>query len=144
MQTFLPYADIDKTAQVLDVKRLGKQRVEAVQIIRKLLNITETKGWGNHPATRMWRGYEPYLVKVYLRKIMDEWIRRGYKNTKCEEHWQEFIQHPSIADVDPVAPPWIDDEFCKSHQSNLIRKLPEHYESFFPGVPNNLEYVWPV
>ena len=32
MQTFLPYADFQRSAQVLDYKRLGKQRVEALQI----------------------------------------------------------------------------------------------------------------
>lgn len=32
MNTFLPYADFQKSAQCLDNKRLGKQRVEAWQI----------------------------------------------------------------------------------------------------------------
>ena len=40
MQTFLPYEDFTKTAQCLDYKRLGKQRVEAYQILRILKNIT--------------------------------------------------------------------------------------------------------
>jgi hypothetical protein len=33
MQTFLPYPDFRESLQVLDNKRLGKQRVEAYQII---------------------------------------------------------------------------------------------------------------
>ena len=36
MQTFLPYKDFRKSAQVLDYKRLGKQRVEAWQIYQTL------------------------------------------------------------------------------------------------------------
>ena len=32
MQTFLPYADFKRSAESLDNKRLGKQRVEAMQI----------------------------------------------------------------------------------------------------------------
>lgn len=143
MQTFIPFPDIDETAKVLDSKRLGKQRVEAVQIVRKLLNLTETKGWTNHPAVKMWKGYESYLIKVYLRKIMDEWIRRGYKNTKCEEHWNEFIKHPMIKHSEPIVPHWITPEFCKCHQSNLVRKLPEYYGDFFPDVPDNIPYMWP-
>ena len=31
MQTFMPYADIEKSLKCLDYKRLGKQRVEAMQ-----------------------------------------------------------------------------------------------------------------
>lgn len=33
MQTFLPYANFEASAKVLDYKRLGKQRVEAKQIL---------------------------------------------------------------------------------------------------------------
>ena len=34
MQTFTPYADFEKSLRTLDLKRLGKQRVEVIQIIR--------------------------------------------------------------------------------------------------------------
>lgn len=37
MQTFLPYPDFDKSAQSLDMMRLGKQRVETFQILQKLV-----------------------------------------------------------------------------------------------------------
>ena len=73
MQTFLPYADFSKTAKCLDYKRLGKQRVEAKQILNILLDRTETKGWRNHPAVLMWVGYENAL-KIYYNMILDEWI----------------------------------------------------------------------
>ena len=33
MQTFLPYADFAQSAKVLDMKRLGKQRVEVLQLL---------------------------------------------------------------------------------------------------------------
>ena len=33
MQTFLPYKSFKKSAETLDYQRLGKQRVEAMQII---------------------------------------------------------------------------------------------------------------
>jgi hypothetical protein len=36
MQTFLPYPDFGATAAVLDARRLGKQRVETVQVLRAL------------------------------------------------------------------------------------------------------------
>ena len=59
MQTFLPYPDFQKTAQCLDNKRLGKQRVEARQIISTLEG--KSNGWRNHPAVKMWKGYEDCL-----------------------------------------------------------------------------------
>lgn len=142
MQTFITSFDISKTAQNLDNKRLGKQRVEAIQIARSLLGISN--GWLNHPAVKMWKGYEAYLVKVYLRTIMDEWINRGYKNDKCEKHWQELMQRKEIKDQYPIMPNWITIDFCKSHQSNLIRKLPGYYGNLFPNIPDNLPYIWPI
>ena len=43
-----------------------------------------------------------------------------------------------------IVPSWIgDDIFHRSHQSNLVRKFPEHYRPFFPDVPDDLPYVWP-
>ena len=42
-------------------------------------------------------------------------------------------------------PPWLgDEEFHRSHQSALLRKDPDHYGPLFPGVPDDLEYVWPT
>src|SRR4051794_10899397 len=55
VQTFLPYADFDASAAVLDDRRLGKQRVETMQVLRALV-FPSYRGWKNHPATRMWRG----------------------------------------------------------------------------------------
>ena len=54
MQTFLPYADFAETARVLDQRRLGKQRVEALQVLRAL--FIPGYGWRHHPVVRMWRG----------------------------------------------------------------------------------------
>jgi hypothetical protein len=34
VQTFLPFSDFEASARVLDVKRLGKQRVECIQVLR--------------------------------------------------------------------------------------------------------------
>lgn len=136
MQTFLPYPDFEQTARVLDYKRLGKQRVEAYQIMRILTGVTKTKGWRNHPAVLMWRGYEPALAE-YGRLICLEWTGRGYGDTLLPN----FEQH---ANSDSL-PYWLGDERLHiSHQSNLIRKDFEFYAPKFPNVPNNLPYYWAV
>ena len=81
MNTFIIGADPRETAKILDMKRLGKQRVEAFQLLRANLGLI--KGWIHHPATKSWKGYEAYLLKVYIRAMMDEWGGRGYRNDKC-------------------------------------------------------------
>ena len=140
MQTFLPYPNFQKTARSLDRQRLGKQRVEVYQLLRAING--ETKGWANHPAARMWRGFEPVLA-LYGCIICNEWIARGYKDqmsARISEYFKVFGL-PSESEK----PPWFGDpSFHLSHQSNLIRKFPEHYGPLFPGVPDDLPYVWPI
>lgn len=138
MQTFIPFKNINKSIKCLDKKRLGKQRVEAIQIARALLGLSN--GWKNHPAAKMWLGYESYLVRVYLRKVMDRWLSLKCDNIKCEVHYKQLIK---LVSKKCKKPKWINKEFCISHQSNLLRKKPEHYKKYFKNVPNDLEYIWP-
>jgi hypothetical protein len=138
MQTFITSHDMKENARNLDRQRLGKQRIEAIQILRTLLGIS-SQGWRNHPIVKMWRGHESYLLKVYLRSILDEWGKRGYRNEKCETHYAELLP---LVKEEIVKPPWITGDLIRSHQSNLIRKLPSHYTLLFPGVPSDLPYLW--
>lgn len=78
MQTFLPYPDFYKSAQVLDYRRLGKQRLECKQIFNALEG--QPSRWRNHPAVKMWEGCEHQLC-AYAIIICDEWIGRGYKDS---------------------------------------------------------------
>ncbi|HEY9473227.1 MAG TPA: MSMEG_6728 family protein, partial [Mycobacteriales bacterium] len=64
MQTFLPYPGFTDCAGVLDQRRLGKQRVEALQVLRGL--TVPDYGWRHHPAVKMWAGYEEALVRYGL------------------------------------------------------------------------------
>lgn len=135
MQTFLPYPSFSESARVLDRQRLGKQRVEVMQLLKAL---RDGGGWANHPATKMWRGHTRYLA-LYGLAICDEWISRGYKDTCRERIAFEFSRHCG------VPPAWLGDpEFHASHRSNLLRKAPEHYSQFGWTEPDDLEYVWPV
>lgn len=131
MQTFLPYADFQKSAEVLDFRRLGKQRVEALTILRA---IEEGNCWSNHPATKMWKGYTGAL-KIYHDTIIEEWIKRGYENNMTLFHEGKPIRYPA----------WLGDErFHDSHRSNLLRKDPEYYGQFGWKVPDDLDYFWPT
>lgn len=136
MQTFLPYADFDQSAKILDNKRLGKQRVEVKQIYRALLG--ETKGWRNHPATVMWRGYEKALLN-YGIAICREWQRRGFEDSLMTE----FMAERNDSNLTDVQPWWLGNPtFHESHQSNLYRKDPDHYFAF-ASVGAGLPYLWP-
>lgn len=138
MQTFLPYADYAKSAQVLDMKRLGKQRVESYQILRNLAGISNGTGWSNHPAVKMWRGHGLELIS-YNIAICEEWISRGYNDTvlgktiSLAKYFKGQNSTPTLLG---------NSAFHRSHQSNLVRKLPEHYKKYFPNVPNSLPYIW--
>lgn len=140
MQTFLPYPDFAESARVLDSQRLGKQRVETMQIMKTLLL---GGGWQHHPAVAMWRGYEAALYE-YQSAVVFEWVcNRGYKDT-CLEKTREVLWLHRDSAVGP-RPPWFGDvAFHRAHQSNLIRKNPAHYGPLFPGVPDDLPYIWPV
>jgi len=134
MQTFLPYPNLKKSLKALDSKRLGKQRVEAYQILNILLKRTDKKGWKNHPAVKMWKGYENAL-KLYLNKAIKLWLSRGYKNTMKLEVIEGKI----------ILPRWFGNkEFHDSHKSNLLRKNKEYYFEFSKIVPHDLEYIWPT
>ena len=71
MQTFLPYADFKDSAKCLDFRRLGKQRVEAKQILDIITGVNPTSRWRNHPAVKMWQGYEKALL-LYQYEMIKE------------------------------------------------------------------------
>jgi len=135
MITFLPYQNFDQCAACLDRQRLGKQRVEVLQILRTLNGTTP--GWRQHPAVRMWHGYTEALVE-YGVAICDEWIRRGYKDT-CRARIVAFSWGDEV-----VTPPWLTRRMCLGYRSNLLRKMPEHYRQFWPTLRDDLPYYWPT
>jgi len=138
MQTFLPYPSFKDSAAVLDRQRLGKQRVEVLQLLNVLTGVRQ--GWGNHPAALMWRGYESALA-VYGCVMCREWTDRGYNDT-C--YGKILDRVPDAFNEVLNFPPWLGfTDFHLSHRSNLLRKAPEHYGLYFGAINPNLEYIWP-
>ena len=137
MQTFLPYRSVSQTAAILDRQRLGKQRVEGLQILKVLTG--QTHAWQHHPAVLMWAGYERAL-RQYVHIMCLEWMARGYQDSVWESVQRLTLPRGSRVNL----PPYFTPSFSRSHQSNLVRKDPEHYRKYFPRVPDNLPYVWPV
>jgi hypothetical protein len=148
IQTFLPYPDFERCASVLDLRRLGKQRVEALQILRAV--TVAGYGWRHHPAAKMWKGYEEALA-AYGIAMCHEWCRRGHTDT-CDAKIRADLGAAGIATVRSQSqlaaagalPPWLGDEaFHRSHRSSLLNKDPAWYGEVFTDVPPDLPYVWP-
>lgn len=124
------------------MKRLGKQRVECLQILNVFAGVRS--GWGNHPITRMWTGHELALVRYGLTVCHVWHVERGYNDT-CYGKIRSLFAEATMGEINNAQPPaWLGDlEFHRSHQSNLVRKLPDFYGPQFPGVPDDLPYIWP-
>lgn len=150
MQTFLPCPDFKESALLLDRRRLGKQRVEALQVLRGL--TVPGYGWRRHPAVRMWAGYEEALVRYGL-DACEVWRGQGHEDScaaKLVADLDAFRPPAPVRDQPQLAaagelPPWLgDDAFHRSHRSALVRKDPATYAPLFPDVPDDLPYVWPT
>ena len=149
MQTFLPVADFAESARLLDSPRLGKQRVETLQILRAI--ELPDYGWANHPAVRMWRGRTPALA-AYGLAMAQVWQERGFADS-TETQIGEFapvvvgVPQENLAGAG-LLPSWLGDEgLHRSHRSNLIAKDPDFYRPRFAELfgpeADDLPYVWP-
>jgi hypothetical protein len=150
VQTFLPYPDFAASAAALDDLRLGKQRVEALQVLRALTRTGY--GWQRHPAVRMWRGY-PEAVAAYGLAVCAEWVARGHPDTCAATIRADLAaagQPPPRSQAElagaGLLPPWLGDERVhRSHRAALRDKLPEHYGPLFPAEPPvTAGYHWPA
>lgn len=137
MQTFMTDALPPVIAAHLDMRRLNKQITEGIQIIGASLFGT---GWSNHPAVKQWNGHERFLA-LYVDDMIAEWHVRGFTSHVGSSQKVFYI----LAQLPDTGPPawWGDPAIIRTHQSNLIRKDPHHYGPLFPGVPDDLEYIWP-
>jgi hypothetical protein len=149
VQTFLPYADFERSAHTLDPKRLGKQRVETIQVVRALTR--PRYGWAHHPAVLMWKGFEEALGR-YGFTCCQAWTELGFGDTcaltiatDLRAAGIETVRTQPELDAAGALPPWLGDEAVhRSHRSALVRKDQEHYRPLFPDIPDDLPYVWPV
>jgi pyrimidine dimer DNA glycosylase len=149
VQTFLPHPDFAASAATLDPKRLGKQRVEALQVVRAL--TVPGYGWQSHPAVLMWRGHLEALGRYGLA-VVQAWLELGFGDT-CAVSIVRELEGAGITRIRTqgelaaagLLPGWLGDEALhRSHRSALLRKDPDFYRPRFPDVPDDLPYVWPV
>lgn len=155
MQTFLPFKDFDKSAQALDSKRLNKQILECYQILKVLSNPDPRAGWRNHPAVKMWRGYEHSLLS-YTMTMVREADKRGIKTDKNLSNIMTLAKAEGQF-WGTEEPEWYTNDIkmqrlTTTHKANLYKKDPIYYFEFYSSVadsnpccPNRKEpckYYW--
>ena len=150
MQTFLPNTNYVITAETLDYRRLGKQRVETFQNLKanlqgprvafrrhnldrprvELLWFAPLKSgdgiamtpWYNHPAVKMWRGYE-YSLCQYGFACCNEWVNRGYEDNMWNQIYEMYFKVIRKKKFNQQAPAWLDrDKFHSAHRAALLYK----------------------
>jgi len=156
VNTFVTDDDPVQCAKNLDYRRLGKQRVEAKQILDILTEPVDpedsTKAWRHHPAVLMWRGYTNGL-KYYLNCMIEEWVHRGYNNNMDFEEYLPNISEKKKEELDPsgIKLPWwfTCRQFQLAHQCALLRKDDKYYQDVFKLTEEEKEqyfllgYIWP-
>lgn len=144
MQTFITDFSFFETARTLDNKRLGKQRVEAMQILRILLGEAKRNrygnvAWANHPAVKMWRGNECDLA-LYGCAMCRIWSERGFTDnlySYFHAHWVQLGERSN-------RPEWLDEKFINAHRAALLVKDPKWYAQFNWNIEPKIDYIWPV
>lgn len=144
MQVFLPEQTFAESAKVLDTKRLVKQLLEGRQIMTILANESPGGAWKNHPAVKMFKGYERALF-AYLFAIKDEMQNRGYK---WEKNWEVILDTyiRNFISQDTHMPPWmLDNELFNkvvtTHRGRLWEKDPEYYSDYVSEGKVFMDYV---
>lgn len=127
MQTFLPFESIPMSIAILDRQRLGKQRVEAMQILKSLEN--PLYGYRHHPVKLLWRNHIDAL-KLYHNICLEQWESRGYVNNMMYYDLPDAIMLPKFSP-----------QLHMSHASNLLRKNYKYYSQFV-HCADDMEYVW--
>lgn len=133
MQVFLSESTFSGCAEVLDTKRLVKQLLEGRQIMTVLAGEQNGNGWKNHPAVKMFEGYETTLY-AYLVAIKNEMIKRGYK---WEKNWaviQDTYDRHFKNELQGY-PFWMRDaeswnRVMITHRGRLWEKDPIHYAQY--------------
>lgn len=141
MQTFHTRISALTSAVDLDDARLGKQRVEVQQILGAIAD--PDKGYQNHPAVNMWRGYEMALC-AYGAQMAYEWSQRGKldRMTVWFAEYEKDLRKQALRYHEPAW--WRDRDMMRSHRSNLLRKNNFWYGSLWDGnLSDDWPYLWP-
>lgn len=168
MQTFLPYDDVVKTMKCLDYQRLGKQRVEAMQIMKalkqgpKVIRCYDPK---QLPAGRKYihiYNYFPDKLSKYEKYVKTPWFNHpatkmwrdnldalAYYHNACIDEWiargynnnMLHIKHKKKFKM----PSWFGNKvFHAKHRGTLLSKNKKWYSQFKWKEKAVYDYYWPI
>jgi len=143
MQTFVPDARSYRASLAcLDNTRLGNQ------VYREGLTLLRG-GWANHPAAKMWKGFEHQLAAYCLAGACEMHSRFACKTGPWKkdivDKWVSYFSHEvSSRPYTPKPSWWGDARVHDSHKSNLLRKNPEYYAQHYWHVDQEMPYYWPI
>lgn len=148
MQTFILFLNLWRTFAALDIRRLSKQRVEALHIYRVIAGFESGGRWRYAPAVRMWFGHDEVL-KLYILICCRCWELRGGRNELMRQYIRQYridhIDHDRLAQQYPL---WLQGEAGRvltgSHRGQLCRKNPVTYRRFWPLLGLHKGYWWPI
>lgn len=141
MQSFVTDSCLLTCVKNLDNKRLGKQRLEGLQMLNSIYSGS-TRGLFHNHCTKMWKNH-PLALQAYINFCIQEWIFRGFKNTmkifpEYSEQMPDWFYWKSLQ---------------RSHRANLLRKNLAFYKDKFIKTPQDYEilrpylycgYLWPT
>jgi hypothetical protein len=149
MQTFVPIStSFAASLAVLDYKRLGKQRVEALTIYNTIRK-NDPRGWGSHPIVRMWKDNQ-FALLVYGLTACNEWKKRGYVDNIHASFIDALVNHPyeieHFNNTGQYSLPWWwgDDRVHSSHRASLLMKDRAYYKQFGWHETPKSDYFWPI
>lgn len=150
MQTFLPYPDPAETARCLRTDDLLEQ-INDVLTILGVLHETESTGWALHPVVKMWAGYDVHLGNYGLVLIEEATHRTGLSASVIGDIAQKgdkiawHLECATSGEYTLVSPRWMTSpDLHEAHRSELLRRDPMYYRSFFPTTPMDVNQYWPV
>jgi len=142
INTFLPYACFRKSAESLDNQRLGKQRVECLQLARAI--AYQQSSWRSHPAAVMWQPYLNCLI-YYGMTVCKVWQEKGFRDSVWTDLYMMLDIPYDEGMKNTTYPSWLgSNKLHSSHRANLLRKDIGFYRKHGWTEQPREGYYWPA
>jgi len=135
--------NFNTSASLLDSKRLGSTIYESIHILASILHknmdlVNPKRDVSNHPASKLWIGYERELG-AYIYAHIEEWCNRGYKTDVNLKNYH--IITSGLGRGIYHIPKWISNELIETHRNVIYRKKPDFYPHSWKGE-REMCYDW--
>lgn len=126
MQIFIIGSPLE-TAKVLDPRRLNKQIIETIQILRAISGQSEV--WKNHPVVKMYRSHWDWLI--LYKETLKYYVNGDLENAK-------FMSN----EADKQRPDFLDQNFFDQMKRRLYTKDPGYYSQWSYLGESNINWYY--